>query len=472
MMYLWSCNRRDFFDYMISHKPLLENEIIKAEILGDLSVYNENLTLVWNKSPTKKFLLPFLIIVADDRIDDFLAWVSTYFRDIRPFTAFCRVITPSLIHIYRKNINDFSVAKINIGSADIGLIIAEVMSYSKERFDLNRFPFYAHARTLSYLFSESINVYGDSLIENDVIFEQTINGWILARKFANQTALGLTPQDISDVWSIILNASSNTACNYKTNLHHLLVQAIKSIQLTGRIPNDLWMYFSIGLIKDNFVIEAMDGPREGRIKYVREAIMHLSDGTDETRKLRSFLAGYLVSLIQPGSLDHYSILLPSLDKLSDSILWYGACSGLNPKTSVETYGNGLGFLIKRELERPSNILDRPNADIALSELSILLNNREANKPIIRTIVSGLLKVEILPMVSTIIKWMEYPNEITENQDKVFDRKNKNDEMLIQAVLELGKKIEENQSSFTSIYKQIVAKFGEAPPKKRGSKKMV
>ena len=97
---------------------------------------------------------------------------------------------------------------------------------------------------------------------------------------------------------------------------------------------------------------------------------------DSLARERSFIAGYMASRIQPGSLDHFPVLFPVTDKLRESLLWYGACSGLTPESSVNAYGNGLGWLMKRELGRPLHWLDRPNCDIAFSEMSVLLANRE------------------------------------------------------------------------------------------------
>lgn len=76
---------------------------------------------------------------------------------------------------------------------------------------------------------------------------------------------------------------------------------------------------------------------------------------------------------------------------------------MDPTASVTDYGNGLGLLINRELGRPSNWLDRPNCDIAFSEMTNLLRNHEGGRLGIRTLTTGYLKVEILPLITTSVK---------------------------------------------------------------------
>jgi len=181
----------------------------------------------------------------------------------------------------------------------------------------------------------------------------------------------------------------------------------------------------------------------------------------------------MTSRIQPGSLDHFPLLFPAIAELRESLLWYGACAGLTPETSVDNYGNGLGWLMKRELERPSHWLDRPNCDIAISEMAILLRGREGTKLNLQTLASGVLKVEVFPLISTSIKWSEsgedHVNErdtLASHQRTLFDE----DTRLRQDVLELLRRIEESSRSLDAIRKQAETTFGERAPGGRKRRK--
>jgi hypothetical protein len=235
----------------------------------------------------------------------------------------------------------------------------------------------------------------------------------------------------------------------------------------------MWTKFSFRFHKTESLIEAIEGPREGRVKAVDMAIRELAYGPEETRRHRAFIVGYMASRIQPGSLDHFSLIFPAITELRESILWYGACSGLTPETSVDNYGNGLGWLIKRELGRPSHWLDRPNCDIALSEMAILFRSRESTKISLQTLASGVLKVEVFPLISTSVKWAEYGeshvserNTMAAHQRTIFGE----DERLRQDVLELLRKIGESSVSLAAIRKQVETKFGEKTAKGRKRQK--
>ena len=244
--------------------------------------------------------------------------------------------------------------------------------------------------------------------ESGTVFEQIGSGWLAARELSNQPSLDLSPADISDVWALVLGAVAGVGPNQdQAKSEPLVVEALQGVRANGRVPRETWTKLSGRLQKAESLIEAMEGPREGRVQAVEVAIRELAHGPVETRRYRAFIAGYMASRIQPGSLDHFPLLFPAIAELRESLLWYGACSGLTPETSVDNYGNGLGWLMKRELGRPSHWLDRPNCDIALSEMTILLGSREGAKPSLRTLASGVLKVEIFPLISTNVRWSEY-----------------------------------------------------------------
>lgn len=473
MMYIWPCDRRRFVDFLASQKPLSGNDVQSVNSFENISLGGEDILLVWQDSPVQAFALPHAAIVAEEGLSDFLAWVSTYFRQFRPFTAHCRVLTPSLAHSLSQSMPSSSFPEIR--SADLGLILAEGIAYSVGRTDPSRLPFSAYSRTLSYAFAECARQYDQTIIEKGTAFEQIKSGWLLARELSNQTPLDLSAAVIRDVWSVVLRVTTGSGPNQARAIAEpILVEALKGVRATGRISKETWTKLSDCFQNAESLSEAMEGPREGRVKAADIAIRELAQGPESTRKNRAFLAGYIVSRIQPGTLDHFSVLSPTVANLRESYLWYGACSGLTPETSVDNYGNGLGWLMKRELERPSQWMDRPDCDIALSEMDLLLRNRDGMKVSLRTLASGLLKVEIFPLISTSVKWVEHGesnnnerNASAELQRSLF---NEDTQLLRQDVLELLRKVEESSMSLNAIRKQVEIKFGEKAPKDRSRRK--
>lgn len=473
MMHIWPCTRRGFVDFLASQKPLSVNEVRSVSSFDGISISGDNIMLVWQESPVNVFALPHAAIVSEDGLTDFLAWVSTYFRQFRPFTAHCRVLTPSLAHSLSQSIPSSSFPEIR--SADLGLILAEGIAYTVGRTDPSRLPFSAYSRTLSFAFAECARQYDQIIIEKGTAFDQIKSGWLLARELSNQTPLDLSASIIRDVWSVVLRAAAGNDTNKASAIAEpILVEALKGVRTNGKLSKNTWTKLSDCFQNSESLSEAMEGSREGRVKAADIAIRELAHGPESTRRHRAFIAGYIASRIQPGTLDHFTVLTPAVANLRESYLWYGACSGLTPETSVDNYGNGLGWLMKRELERPSQWMDRPDCDIALSEMDLLLRNREGMKVSLRTLVSGLLKVEIFPLISTSVKWTEHgENYISERSAQAEPQRSlfsEDTQLLRQDVLELLRKVEESSMSLNAIRKQVETKFGEKIPKDRNRRK--
>lgn len=466
-MYMLSCDRKRFADFISNSRPLVDNEVRQSDSIHEISLKGNDLLLVWQRPPVEKFLLPNAIVVAEDGLKDFIAWALTYFRHIRPITAHCRILTPSLAKMTAEPVLSSNIP--DIAPAIIGMIIAEGITYSVGRIDLNRLPLSAFSRTLSFVYAEAIEKYGNVFSGNLECLETTRNGWISTRKMSNQPDLNMSASDISGVWTLVTNAIDRKS-QHQTDMvpDYPLLAALQSVKETGSIPGDLLRNMSDKFHIDDSLSEIMKGPREIRVKAVDAAIHELAKGPDSTKRQRSFLAGYLASLVQPGAIDHFQILFPVRSELPESFLWYGAFSGLNPGSSVFNYGNGIGWLINRELERPSNWLDRPDCDIALTEMEILMRDRGNSRLEVRTFVSGLLRVELFPLIYTNVKWSESIEGHVSDQNSYGQQMTffSEEVRLKRDVLELLSKIGETSSSLNAIRRQVEAKFGLKAPKER------
>jgi hypothetical protein len=471
MIHLWSCDRRRLVDYLTNRTPLSAADVRTADALDGILLHGDEILLIWSKSPAEVFALPRAVVVAEGALRDFLAWVSTYFRQIRPFTAHCHVLTPAMVRLCDQAV---SAPPVDLRSANVGLIVAEGVAYSVGRADWSRLPFGAFARTLSYAFAEGVNRYGDRDTEKEGVFDHIRSGWQAARELAHQASLDLSPASIRDVWAVVLAAcGGDTAMQARRGAQPALVEALQAVRGSGRVPVEAWKKLAGRLTKGEAVLETLEGPREARVKAVESALRELAHGPEDSRRERAFIAGYMASRIQPGSLEHFPVLFPVTAELREGLLWYGACSGLTPESSVNAYGNGLGWLMKRELGRPSHWLDRPNCDIALSEMSILLTNREGTKPNIPTLASGALTVALFPQVSTSVKWSEYGEDHfvdkgapTTQSRTLFDE----DARLREDVLEIVRRIDDSARALDAIRRLAETTLGEKPSKSRNRKR--
>jgi hypothetical protein len=224
--------------------------------------------------------------------------------------------------------------------------------------------------------------------------------------------LEVSANEINEVWAVVLNVvGGSSVAQQKSPPEPLLIEAVRGVKSDGLVPKEIWKKLAARVLRDVPPTESLEGPREARVRAVEHTIRELANRREGSRLERGFVAGYMASRIQPGSLDHFAVLFPAVAELRESLLWYGACAGLSPDSAVASYGSGLGWLLKREVRRPTHWLDRPNCDIALSEMSVLMGGREGSKPTIPTVSSGVLKVELVPLVSTSVKWSEHGEDI-------------------------------------------------------------
>jgi len=470
-MNLWICDRHRFAEFISNRKPLHSDDVFSTKSLKDVFPSGDKLLLVWQNSPSKKFSLPCAIFVTERSMSNFVAWISTYFRHIRPFTAHCRILSPSIGGIttqqFLPNTQNFLS---DMGAVGLGLILSEGIAYSIGKADINRLPFSAYARTLSFAFAQCAQRFEREFLDNDYVFDQVRNGWLSVRELTNQRKLDLSSTEISDVWKLVTQAFSEPASGNSKNISKpLIVEALREIRLHGNMKRETWGDISGPFQKIKSLVDMMEGPREGRVKAAGTAIRELSNGPAGSQRHRAFIAGYMASLIQPGSLDHFPVLFPAIPELRESLLWYGVCSGFSPDTSVDSYGNGLGLLLERELARTQNWLDRPNCDIALSEMEVIMRNWDSAKPNFHTIESGILNVELFPRICTKVKWSTdieasvIPKESSnERQMKLFNEKS----ITKQDYFELLNKISESAMSLQAIRKQVEDKFGDKPSKSR------
>ncbi len=456
-MFHWLCSRRQFVDFFADQKPLNSHDVQWIDSIEDVFVQGEDIILVWQKSPSERFVLPSAVIVAEGGVPDFIAWISTYFKHLRPFTAQCRVLTPSLARLAEQAHQ--SPPMHDVKSADIGLILAEVIAYSASRTDVKKLPLSAYVRTLSFAFAKGLKHYNQVYRDQEGVFSQIEKGWLSARKCLQQQSLGLSSGRISDVWEIVRCAVSPRESQSNSVVNRLLLDALQGVLIDGRVPRSIWTKLYGRSKKIVALFEVLEGPREDRVKAVEVEVKSLVNGLEKNREHQAFLLGYLVSRIQPGSLDHFSLLFPVLSTCPESLLWYGACAGLTPETSVANYGSGLGWLLKREIERPVHWLSSPTCDIALTEMEVLLRNRDSAKFDLRTLTTGVLNVEVFPLISANFKWYEYGHvqgsDRSPHQSEMFE----DDARTRKELGEMLRRIDESAMNLNAIRSQVMKTFG-------------
>jgi hypothetical protein len=467
-MYTLTCDRRQFVELIAKRKPLRVGDGCITEDLERVALSNDEVIVVWKRPAFDSFVFPNAIIVSERSTTEFLAWVSTYFRHIRPFTAHCRVLTPSTARLAMHSIE--SPPNLNLGSADVGLIVAEAAAYCVGKTAPSRVSYSGFSRTLSFAVSESVWRYAVSQSTYNLLLDSVRDGWLSARKATSQPSLALTPIEISEVWSTLMDSAGEETL---VGCDSGFVGALRGVRKGGLASNDALTQLFSQLENMRSLGESLGGPREGRVNAVETAVRELRRGPDSTRKLRAFILGFMASRVQPGSLDHLPLLFPLAGELPQCLLWYGAFAGLSPEASVDNFGDGCGLLIRRELGRSIHWLDRPSCDIALSELLVLLGDRLSPRPVLPTLVSGTLTVEIFPKIATSVKWLDHVDESGGESQKATYKGNKlfsEDSRFIETLTELARKLNENSMALDAICRNFGGPVGEQSLKGRKRRK--
>jgi len=159
-----------------------------------------------------------------------------------------------------------------------------------------------------------------------------------------------------------------------------------------------------GLPADLGLIEA--GPKEERVLSVERGLRELATLGKKDKLSGEFLAGYLTSLIAPGTFDHRHVLEPFLETLPSANLWYGLCAGLHSNSKLRSFGEGIGRRILRDAMYRESYLDRPRGDIALPELEVLAS---ANGGLAVNVTrdTAHLAVEVAPCVNVTMRSGEH-----------------------------------------------------------------
>lgn len=453
MIYLWQCDRRQFVDFISSRMPLPLNCVRHSESLDNISVYGDEVVLVWRKSPMEGFSIPRVAIVQEEKVQDFLAWVSTYLRSIRPFTGYCRVESPVTAKLAATS--ELIDWPSDIQSADLGLIVTEAIAYSVGHRDVGRLPFSAFTRPLSFTYAKAIRTFDIAMTGDSQYLSNIEEGWSLCRELSGQPPLNMSPKDVTDVWRLVLRTNSRSKSR-----DSVISELLTEIREIGQISHKSWLKLVPKASDGDMLWQAMKGPREGRVLAVENASKVLMHGTKATHRKRAFAAGYLASRVQPGTLDHLSLLFPFVSELRESLLWFGVCAGLSPETTVDNYGNGLGWLMRRELERRTDWLERPTCDIALSELKIQFQTGDDRRPTFQTRTSGHLEVEIFPLLTTNVRWVNRSEEHIQLSKQVESQQSlfKNEDKLDFEVKEILRRIDDNSMSLEAIRSHVERTF--------------
>lgn len=352
----------------------------------------------WDDELPKDDSLPALVVVGDEDVTDFLAWAVTFLPAFRPLTSFLRVLPWTVFSLVQERRRGGDV---EISAALVGGILGETLTNATGRGFIESLPLTAFESTYSYALSRML-----SIGLNPKILQYVSDGWHDVREFTDQPTRRIPRDSLEEIWSVVLRLAGgkrvvSPSAAHEDRIGHI-EEACREIRDSGSVSSFNWHRLSGGGISNSAIADSMSSTKEHRVEAFEETARLLSKQVSD-ELCTSFLVGYLASLVSDGSLEHAHLIFPLQDQLPTAMLWYGICAGLLPKNRVRTDYSHLGLRILRSLKRMDGLLSPPTCDISLSELEVLLRGDPRSRSFRQTHAS-LLRVELAPMVTTVLRW--------------------------------------------------------------------
>lgn len=382
-MWTSTVNRDDLIGIAQGEKPK-RLSLRQADFLTDVERFSQSLVAVWAESPEHRFqATPNVLVIPNGETADFFAWATSYLK-IKPFTAFVRTMDFDSL----STILPPTEAKPGLLEGLAGLVLTEALTYLEQ--SATRLSLRACEGTYSFAVAKSLlRVQGHSGIG------RTGSNWFRTRRALRNLASKLSPDELQQPWSAIAHALGGTANEVVAS--ESVVRCCEDLISSGEVSENSWRELTEGTDMQR-VRDLMQDTREERVLLLERMLQTVMSNRALRRDVGAFLAGYLATMVAPGSLDHWHLLNRVRSSFPTAGLWYGLCAGLTRDNSLDAYGNGLGRLVMRELQRKIDPLERPTCDIALEELE---NLGPAFK--LETLVGATgasVEVEIAPCVST------------------------------------------------------------------------
>jgi hypothetical protein len=405
MMWATVLSRRETQDLITSGKA--GRGSINVKEVAELPRLNrpDDVVAVWPVHPDIARPLPSIFIVEDSGAKEFLAWTSTYVRDLLPFTSFCRVVERPIATVYLPAPTEITF-KINEGVI-VGLVIGEVLTQSAGRAVPTQIATNVFSATLSFAIGRLLAITASTGLLNTLE-----SAWGLARSLTGQSRIDVPVTAVRAVWNVVLGISErNNKGSMFWDSSNLINDAWGNLAESGAFHQSVCDGLAKVFPQFSGMQELLQRPREQRVERIEEALRMLARAPQEQGPTSAFLAGYFTSLLGPGSMEHVGMLAPFARAYPTAFMWYGVCSNVVGKMESVVTGNRLARQIIRDLTLPDRIVDRPRCDIALEEVMVSGNDLSA-----LDVRNGRVEIDLLPCVTTALRWHpEENNEETERQ---------------------------------------------------------
>lgn len=360
----------------------------------DRPPYLDEIWAVWPDRITCEGELPYLLVVAEDRSEDFLAWSATFLQSVRPFTSYFRVLPWDQFERLRRLSVDEKLS--SRSDVLVGLILGEALTQSKSRATVATMPVNGIASLLSYVMVRAwITGWDDLLV--------IASAWQKTQLLADRHHRALDMQESMLVWQTVMKLRDGGHFSFGlSGSESAILEACSELWSEREVSRSTLDRLMAGRFEPHFLRRGMTESRERRVRLFNEMVRVISE-SERSLHADAFLCGYAASLISEGTLDHADLLFPFLDRFPTAVMWYGYCAGCSPQTRLKEVYGGLGYRILRDVTRHESLMSRPTADLSLAEFNILSRGVSGMEEV-RSSGGSSLVVELVPGVNGVFRW--------------------------------------------------------------------
>ena len=315
--------------------------------------------------------LPHFIVVPGSDRREFFAWVNTFCPFVTPLSQWCRVVT-------QRELAGAQTARVppkygGAVSAWAGAMIGEAILHMRTGRKLAQLSIAALHTCATFVAARSFGLWQDR--DTHVL---AMERYEAARRILGGTDRDVPSADYQRVWEVLetLSGGESRMRQGGSWKEDLTVPACEDIQRTGFVGKGTMtkVLEQLGWSEDYLEFERVGAEQRLRI-FDRsvECLGRMRERLRSVEALAEFTVAYFAARIGGGASGHIGLLEGIIGRRPMVALWYGVTSALHRPEVWGAEFEGLGRLALRELAFPWRFSDPPRCDIAVDELTALVD---------------------------------------------------------------------------------------------------
>lgn len=330
-----------------------------------------------------------LIVVADQQIPEFLAWISTFAQEVFPLSQSVRILAQSEFAGIENVLRQGGPYRRDFVWPSV--ILGEMLAQGEPAPNLQTLPLSRASASFSFCQARASLIYSfNSRVQK--ITSSRLSQLQREKSFTQRT---VNVEDMSAIWSFVDETSSCTP--FQRNW----VRSIVEIADLG-LDSNRSAAFTLERMGINLQRLA-SGTIEGRVLEFEKAIALTVNAVSSDVDLRSNIPLIIASLcfLVGGGTSHISLLDEFAGDFPMVYAWFGLLAGLSGPGSWDSQWARISTSVERQLRSGFSIYDPPSADVCWVEYDWIASQRRSLPWLkeLPKLYPRLVSVEVVPGAS-------------------------------------------------------------------------